>query len=100
MKKSVLVCLIAFLMAGCDVQPQDNSQKLKDSTKRTSTKPSAVRISTYDVKSSRDYYIEKYEIDGHEYLLFAGRLASSPAAVHSASCPCNQAKSFSTLDKQ
>ena len=38
--------------------------------------------------SKGDLTVEKITIEEHEYLLFYGRLATSPSVVHNENCPC------------
>ena len=35
-----------------------------------------------------DRNIKKATIDGHDYLLFHGKISSAPTVIHSESCPC------------
>jgi len=35
-----------------------------------------------------DRHIKKATIDGHDYLLFFGKVSSAPTVIHSESCPC------------
>ena len=35
-----------------------------------------------------DLTVEKITIEGHEYLLFYGRLATAPSVVHNENCQC------------
>ena len=42
--------------------------------------------------SEGDLAVEKVTIEGHEYLLFYGRLATAPSAVHNENCPCKLKK--------
>lgn len=40
--------------------------------------------------SKGDLAVEKVTIEGHEYLLFYGRLATAPSVVHNENCPCSK----------
>lgn len=32
--------------------------------------------------------VEKFVVDGHEYLVFSAKVANPPTVIHSESCPC------------
>ena len=34
--------------------------------------------------------VEKFVVDGHEYLVFSAKVANPPTVVHSEACPCKQ----------
>ncbi len=57
----------------------------------TDVKKSA-NVSHKRIFSKGDLAVEKVTIEGHEYLLFYGRLATAPSAVHNENCPCKLKK--------
>lgn len=55
-------------------------------------KKESVTIKHKRIFAKGDLSIEKVTIEGHEYLLFYGRLATSPSVVHNENCPCKLKK--------
>jgi hypothetical protein len=102
MKKNLIIYALflimgctLFLIMGCNLQQQENVPQSEEQTEEvpvksedTLVKPKATRIAIIETEGYH-YFIEKYVIEGHEYLLFSDRIASSPSVVHSASCPCH-----------
>ena len=52
------------------------------------SKKESIGIKNERLFSSGNLIIEKVKIEGHEYLLFYGRLATSPSVIHNENCPC------------
>lgn len=52
----------------------------------------SVGVINYTVNSRYYRTMEKFLVDGHEYLVFGAKLANSPTVVHSESCPCKEYK--------
>jgi hypothetical protein len=48
-----------------------------------------IPTSKYKVVGSY-YNVEKYVIEGHEYLIFSSKLANPPTVVHNENCPCHK----------
>ena len=59
-------------------------------------KPERVKlypVVKYDVESQwTSTWLEKYVIEGHEYLVFHNKIANPPFVIHSESCPCHERK--------
>lgn len=88
MKKNILICALLFMM-GCGVEQQESQPQLEEQSKVELAKPIVIRTDKFTVKEGYPYHIEKYVIEGHEYLLFSDKLADAPSVIHSASCPCH-----------
>lgn len=48
-------------------------------------------VTGYEVVGSAYYRaVEKFTIDGHEYLVFSAKVANPPTVVHNECCPCKE----------
>lgn len=79
MKKLILVLFTVLLVSCCNNQQEDNIQGDKD----------YITATRYKIVGSRyERTVEKFTIEGHEYLLFSSKLANPPTVIHNENCPC------------
>lgn len=72
----ILFVLLSVLISSC-VQPSAENEA------------QTIVATSYTIKGSQYYRrVEKYIIEGHEYLVFSSKIANPPFVVHSESCPC------------
>ena len=78
--KKLLMLSFALVVSSCkQVATDDVVQDRKDT----------IVVTSYTVKWTQFYrHVEKFIIEGHEYLLFSSQIANPPFVVHSESCPC------------
>ena len=78
--KALKFIILSLLVASCG--------QAKDEETPITTKEN-VTVAEYEVVGTRYCHdVEKYVIDGHEYLVFSSKLANPPTVVHSEGCPC------------
>ena len=81
--KKLFVLLLALVVSSCG---QSSAEKEAQNGKDT------IVATTYTIKGSPfphfPHYVEKFIIEGHEYLVFGSKIAYPPFVVHSESCPC------------
>ena len=80
--KALKFIIIALLVASCGQG---------ENTESAETTDGVVTVRKYKVVGT-DFFrnVEKYVIDGHEYLVFSSKIANPPTVVHSEACPCKK----------
>lgn len=76
MKKLILLLAVILLSGSCTTP---NSKKENEEV---------IRPVEYKVIGTC-HNVQKWVIEGHEYLVFSSKLASPPTVIHSESCPCH-----------
>ena len=84
MKANALIAVLAtaLLVASCAPKSEYGNS--------TTSKPEKeyIKVTKYEMgKSNSCTWVEKYEIEGHEYIVFHNKVANPPFVIHSASCP-------------
>ena len=77
--KKLIVLLIALVSSCGRVATDDVEQDGKE----------VIVVTSYKVEGSLYLHnVEKFVIEGHDYLVFSSKIAYPPTIVHSESCPC------------
>ena len=77
--KRLFVLLLAIVSSCVQPSEENETQDGKDTIVAT----------IYTIKGTqRSVHVEKFIIEGHEYLVFSNKLANPPFVVHSEGCPC------------
>jgi len=80
--KALKFIILALLVASCG---QENE------VEKSETTDGVVTVTKYKVVGTNFCHdVEKYVIDGHEYLVFSSKIANPPTVVHSEACPCKK----------
>jgi len=78
--KKLLVLLLALVVSSCG---QPSAEKEAQDGKET------IVATIYTIEGSHYFrHVEKFIIEGHEYLVFSDKIANPPSVLHSESCPC------------
>lgn len=78
--KRLLVLLLALVVSSCG---QSSAEKEAQDGKDT------IVATSYKVEGTLFYRkVEKFIIEGHEYIVFSSKVATPPFVMHSESCPC------------
>ena len=78
--KKLLVLLLALVVSSCG---QSSAEKEAQDGKNT------IVATSYTIEGIHFYRrVEKFIIEGHEYIVFSSKIANPPFVVHSESCPC------------
>ena len=81
--KRLIILLIILVISSCgncvtksiEISPKEERER--------------IIVTTYKVDgTNRSTCVEKFVIEGHEYLVFGSKLANPPTVIHSESCPC------------
>ena len=83
--KAIKFIILALLVAACG---QENDATMSEMSETTD---GVVTATKYKVVGTNFFHdVEKYVIDGHEYLVFSSKIANPPTVVHSEACPCKK----------
>ena len=77
-------------MAGCD-QPV-TTQVQPQTTQSDKVAEVVVEYKILPVGAGGRSWVDKWVIDGHEYLVFGSGLANPPTVIHNEACPCKELK--------
>lgn len=82
MKKTFLILIaIAMLMVSCTVKPTEEKKH---------EHPNKCVVTELEVVGTNfTRTVEKFTIEGHEYLVFTSKVANPPTVIHSESCSCH-----------
>ena len=83
MKKLIFILFALSLTLACDGPTQEIKKEMQV------VQVERFKISPETHSSSR---VEKWTIEGHEYLLFINKMANPPTVRHSESCPCHESR--------
>lgn len=85
MKKILLIIVLTILFCSCKQTSADYENNY-------------IIASSYKVVgSSYCTDVEKFIIEGHEYLVFTSKVANPPTVIHSESCPCHEETQNDTI---
>lgn len=90
MKKILFALTLLFLLVGCG-QPV-NTQVQPQITQSDKVANVLVEYKIHPAGASGRCWVDKWEIDGHEYLVFGSGLANPPTVIHNEACPCKELK--------
>ena len=80
--KAFKFIILALLVTACSQE--------KDEPKPTPV-ADEISVTHYEINGSQMYRsVEKFVIEGHEYLVFGAKLANPPTVVHNENCPCKK----------
>lgn len=82
--KKLLLLLFALVITSCGGTVTNGTFSTVQQKEKE-----AIVATKYPIQGGyNNYCVHKFVIEGHEYLLFGGNLATSPTVLHSESCPC------------
>lgn len=91
--KKILFILFAFLlMVACDPLEQNVTSTPIQQVKSDNVAEVVAEYKILPVGAGGCSWVEKWAIDGHEYLVFGSRLANPPTVIHNEACPCKELK--------
>lgn len=90
MKKILFALTLLFLLVGCG-QPV-TTQVQPQTTQSDNVAKILVEYKIQPAGESGRCWVDKWEVDDHEYLVFGSGLANPPTVIHNEACPCKEIK--------
>lgn len=87
MKKLIFILSALLLTVACK-GPAETTQKAPAKEKQVVQ----VEVFKSAPNSNTSSRVEKWTIEGHEYLVFYSKVANPPTVRHSESCPCHESR--------
>ena len=92
MRKILFILVMVLMMASCG----DLTTSASVQTTRTEQSDKVAQILVeYKIQPAGDAgrcWVDKWLVDGHEYLVFGSGLANPPTVIHNEACPCKEIK--------
>lgn len=92
MKKILFILTLLFLLVGCDQSQSVTTQVQPQTIQSDKVAKVLVDYKIQPTGSSGRCWVDKWEVDGHEYLIFGSGLANPPTVIHNEACPCKELK--------